>query len=80
MKELTQLLHNRDIAFDSSDRRIMCYGHIVDLSSKRVVEGLSQGKHSEDWVEPTDATDPTTYSGAIARDIISHARTAVRVI
>jgi hypothetical protein len=77
MKELAQLLNNRDIAFDHIDRRIMCYGHIVDLSTKRVIDGLSKAKYSDDWDEPTE---PTTYSDAIARDIISHARTVVRVI
>jgi hypothetical protein len=79
MKELAQLLHDRDIAFDSDDRRIRCFAHIIDLSSKRVVEGLSKAKHSDDWV-PTEPTEPTTYSNAIARDVISHPRTVVRVI
>ena len=59
MKELAQLLHDRDIAFDSDDRRIRCFAHIIDLSSKCVVEGLSKAKHSDDWV-PTEPTEPTT--------------------
>lgn len=80
MKELARLLNDRDIAFDCDDRRIRCYGHIVDLSSKRVIDGISQAKHSEDWVAPTEPTEPTTYNNAIARDIISHSRTVVRVI
>jgi hypothetical protein len=80
MEQLAQLLHSRDIPFDGKDRRIMCYGHIIDLSSKRVVDGLSRGAYSDDWDEPTRPTEPTTYNDAIARDVISHARTAVRVI
>jgi hypothetical protein len=79
MKELARLLQDRDIAFDYTDRRIMCFAHVVDLSSGRIVNELSRAKHSDDWVEPTELTEPT-YDDAISRDIISHARTVVRVI
>lgn len=85
MKELARLLQDRDIAFDYADRRIMCFGHVIDLSSGRVVSGLSRpgsrrAEHFfEDWVEATEPTEPT-YDDAIKRDIISHARTVVRVI
>src|SRR5882762_405540 len=32
-----KLLH-RDIDFDADDRRIMCFGHIIDLATKQVVQ------------------------------------------
>ena len=80
MKELAWLLNDRDIAFDSNNWRIKCYGHIVDLSSKCIIDGISQAKHSEDWVAPTQPTQPTTYSNALACNIISHSRTVVQVI
>jgi hypothetical protein len=83
MQELDRLLQDRDIPFDAQDRKIMCYSHVVDLSSGRVIDGLSRiNKHSSDW----DAdglpllTEPATYNDAIVRDTISHARTVVRVI
>ena len=41
MEELQKLLDAQDIAFDAVDRRIMCYGHIVDLTSGRVIRGVS---------------------------------------
>lgn len=41
MQELQKLLDARDIAFDAADRRIMCYAHVVDLASGRVIKGFS---------------------------------------
>lgn len=41
MKELEQLLLARDIPFDAADRRIMCFSHVVDLSSGRIIRALS---------------------------------------
>lgn len=38
MQELARILNARDIPFDAADRKIMCYGHVVDLSSKRVID------------------------------------------
>ena len=41
MQELEVLLGARDIPFDAADRRIMCFAHVVDLSSGRVVHALA---------------------------------------
>jgi hypothetical protein len=81
MKELGRLLQDRDIDFDCDDRRIMCFAHVVDLSTGRVIDNLSRVKkpHSENWNEPLEPTEPT-YAKAMARDIVRHARTVVRMI
>ena len=41
MKELEQLLLARDIPFDAADQCIMCFSHIVDLSSGCIIRALS---------------------------------------
>jgi hypothetical protein len=38
MKALELELASRSIPFDAVDRQVMCFGHVVDLSSKRVVK------------------------------------------
>ena len=63
----------------------MCYSHVVDLSSGRVIDRLSHvNTHSNDtgdWDadELPSLTEPT-YTDAITHDTISHARTVVRII
>jgi hypothetical protein len=42
MEELQRLLNARDVShFDAKNSRIMCFAHVVDLCSRRVVSGLS---------------------------------------
>jgi hypothetical protein len=84
MQELDRLLQAREIPFGAQDRKIMCYSHVVDLSSGRIINGLSRvNTHSDtsDWDadELPSLTEPT-YTNAIARNTISHARTVVRAI
>ena len=84
MQELDRLIRAHEIPFNAQDRKIMCYSHVIDLSSGRVIKGLSRANiHSDtsDW----DADDlllltEPTYTDAIACDTISHAHTVVRVI
>ena len=83
MKELERLLLRREIpsGFDAQDRKIMCYSHVVDLSSGRVIDNVSKVNTGDayDW----NAHQPlrkVTYTDAIARDTIAHARAVVRVI
>jgi hypothetical protein len=40
MRELEILLKGHDIIFDAIDRKVMRYGHVVDLSSGRIIDGL----------------------------------------
>jgi hypothetical protein len=37
MEALQRKLDNRDITFDAVDRRIMCFAHIINLSSGKVI-------------------------------------------
>lgn len=83
LEGLAGLLEARDIPFDARDRRIMCYGHIVDLSSGRVVQGLTKaGISQEQQDENGSILDPVfpAYEEAIARDPIALARAVVRAI
>lgn len=44
MKALEGKLEERDIAFDATDRRIMCYAHIINLSSGSVIRAAGGGE------------------------------------
>ena len=84
MQELDRLIQSRDIPFDAQDRKIMCYSHVIDLSCGHIVDGLSRlntRSDTSDWdADELPLLIEPTYTDAIARDTISHARTVVRVI
>lgn len=84
LQELAELLQERDIDFDAVDRKIMCYGHVVDLSTGRVIDALTKKRtnDNEDWSGPPlpSSHDEQTYNEAVARDPVALARTVVRVI
>lgn len=84
MQELERLLQAREIPFDAQDRKIMCYSHVIDLSCGRIVDGLSRvntRSDTSDWdADELPSLIEPTYTDAMARDTISHARTVVRVI
>lgn len=40
MEALAKKLEDRDIPFDATDRRIMCYAHVINLSSGRVIRAV----------------------------------------
>jgi hypothetical protein len=62
----------------------MCYSHVIDLSCGCIVDGLSRVNtrcDTSDWdADELPSLIELTYTDAIARDTISHARTVVRVI
>ena len=65
----------------------MCYAHIVNLSSGRVIEGairIDVANHDEDWFSPLpplpSLPDEQSYADAVARDPIALSRNVVRVI
>jgi len=75
MKALgARLTKERDIEFDPVDCRVMCFAHIVDLCSGRVIRGLSGGVADKDNSSSSDDDD------TVASDPISVARAAVRAI
>ena len=77
MKELERLLLARDIPFDAADRKIMCYSHVVDLSSGRLINALSS-RAGQTNVEDYEDSDSDLESPP--PDPIAHARKVVRAI
>ena len=87
MQELAKILNERDIPFDAADRKIMCYGHIVDLSSGRVIDKLtndpqpdnpdSDADSESDDSEDLDHVQPTQN---LNRVLVAHVRSVVRAI
>lgn len=71
MKELEQLLLARDIPFSAGDRKIMCFAHIVDLSSGRVISALSSQVEQGDSDSDSDSSllDPITHARKVVRAI-----------
>ena len=84
MQELDQLIQSCKIPFDTQDRKIMCYSHVIDLSCGRIVDGLSwvnTCSDTSDWdADELPSLIEPTYTDAIAHDTISHAHTVVWVI
>jgi hypothetical protein len=80
MTELEQRLGARDIAFNASDRKIACYGHVIDLTSGRVIDSVTKAGDEEDVPPPSNSNAQQTYDEAVARDPIALARNVVRVI
>ena len=83
MQELQKLLNARVITFDAVDQRIMCYVHVVDLSSRRVIKGFGADTNDDkDWSGPPLPNTPSsqTYKQAIECDPIALGRTVVQVI
>jgi hypothetical protein len=74
MEALELKLSYRNISFSASDRRIMCFGHVVDLSSGRVIQQVDPkaGKAGDDTDDDCD--------DAAAANPIALARSVVRVI
>lgn len=62
MEALQRKFDERDIVFDPVDRRIMCYVHIVNLSSGRVIRAASGG-------EDTPESNPIEHAHGVVRAI-----------
>jgi hypothetical protein len=74
MRFLEMMLRDHDIAFDAVDRKIMCFAHVVDLSSRQVTRNADNTVDS-DGDDSLESDDETATSGPIARG-----RNVVRVI
>jgi len=70
MEELKTMLTKCDIAFDVEDHRIMCFVHVVDLCSGRVIRVASDG------VEPRNDGSSSDSDAAVSNPIVL-ARTVV---
>lgn len=77
MQELAKILNDRDIPFDAADRKIMCFAHVVDLSSGRVIDNLTNDSEPDNSNLDADNLDedhvPTLSP-------VAHARSVVRAI
>ena len=64
----------RDVPFDADDRRVMCFAHVVDLSSGRVIrkaEGKKEKKKINDSDEAiADVTPSPTNPIDVARSVV----------
>lgn len=72
MESLKNLLAVRDIVIDATDRRIMCFAHVINLCSGRVIDAISKGANNDN--------DLSSGGDIIATDPIGVARAAVRAI
>jgi hypothetical protein len=86
LQELARLLEERDIVFDPIDRKVMCYAHVIDLCTGRVIDALTKKRTGDDDDDDSSGLPlPTThneqtYDEAVARDPIALGRAVVRAI
>lgn len=83
MKELETLLRLRDIDFDYTDRRIMCFPHVINICCQHVINEFTN-------LDLIDAPEPEelppalvgtqSYDDAVRRDPIARGRNIVRVL
>jgi hypothetical protein len=81
MEELEVKMIARDIEFDALDRSVYCFGHIIELCSKRVVNVASGGAEGDgdDLLSSDDEADIDVPAAVDPRPV-PKARSAVRVI
>jgi hypothetical protein len=66
MKELKKLLADREIAFHADDNRIMCFPHVVNIATQRVLRALSDpqaGFMDDDDIYKSDDDDANQSGG-----------------
>jgi hypothetical protein len=85
MREIAILFNECEIDFDATDRQVMCYEHVVNLSSGRVAEEATSTTAvdlDEDWsgLPLPNSPDQQSYDDAVARDPIALGRNVVRII
>lgn len=75
MRALQTALKDREIDFDAIDRRIMCFAHIINLCSGRVLLGLGVTNVDEDGASSFESDSDLVPSNPVAR-----ARAVVQVL
>ena len=73
VKALKTILANRDVSFDACDHRIMCFAHIINLCSGRVINATSNMAGDED-------SNLSSSDGAVPSNPIDQACMVVWVI
>ena len=88
MQELETMFRERDIDFAASERQIMCFAHVVNLSSGGVIKGVTDTispdgdddnlsvNHSPARLPP-NAPESQSYDDAVAHDPIVLGRNVV---
>jgi hypothetical protein len=72
MKCLEAEMIIRDVNFDATDRRIMCFAHIINLCSGRVlqVDGAPDDEHDPTLTDNNSATLTSSSPIALARAVV----------
>jgi hypothetical protein len=76
MQVLEAILATREIKFNAKDRRIMCFAHIIDLCSGRVVRGAGATNNEVVGQDGFSSSD----DDSVTPDPIARAHAAVRAI
>jgi hypothetical protein len=79
MDEIGRHLRAHEIKFDAQDQKVMCFPHVMNLSSGRVIEGLTKVLEDvpEDWDLPPVTNAMQSYSDTVTRDPIALGRAVV---
>lgn len=82
MQELEILLHSWDIDFDTEDRRIMCFPHIVNICCQHIIKKFTNIDLIDDseqiWMpNPPNAL---SYKDAVKRDPVARGQNLVHVM
>ena len=95
MQELETMFRERDIDFAASERQIMCFAHVVNLSSRGIIKGvtdtISPDGDDDDLgvnhlparlppITAPNAPEFQSYDDAVARNPIALGRNVVRAI
>jgi hypothetical protein len=83
LQELARLLEEQDIVFDPVDHGVMCYAHVIDLSTGCVVDALTRKQTDNDdlsGLAQPNSSNEQTYDEAVARDPVALGRAVVRAI
>jgi hypothetical protein len=65
------MLRHREIPFDAVDRKVMCFGHVIDLSSGRVTRSAdTTGDNDRDESDESDNDTAAPSPIARARDVV----------
>ena len=72
MDEIERCFLVQEIEFNAQDRKVMCFSHIMNLSSGCVIEGLTKvlEDDTKDWEPPTLISTKQSYADAVARNPI----------
>ena len=85
LEELKDLLHTWDISFNSVDRRIMCFAHMINICCQHVIGQFTNIKLLESVNEFVTEKLPIlpdwqSFNDAVKRDPVTLGHNIVRVL